>query len=233
MCWQRERKIVLCFRKEETAVSHLATLLEDVSMVSLFERLNRTALCRPLFICIVLIGKNMEVEAISKNYIVNEDIKKKEVRLLSKDGEQLGIFSSKEALKLADEAELDLVMISPNANPPVCKIMDLGKFIYEQSKKEKEAKKKQKVINVKEIRVSLTIEENDIAIKAKKARKFLLDGDKVKVTVRFRGREMELGHIAQKILDNFQGKLEDVSIIEKQPKREGRSMTMILGPKKA
>ncbi len=173
------------------------------------------------------------MEAISKNYIINEDIRKKEIRVISKDGEQLGILSSKEALKIAEEQELDLVMISPNANPPVCKIMDLGKFIYEQSKKEKEAKKKQKVINVKEIRVSLTIEENDIAIKAKKARKFLLDGDKVKVTVRFRGREMELGHIAERILDNFVGKLEDVCVIEKKPKREGRNMTLILGPKKA
>ncbi|WP_024614979.1 translation initiation factor IF-3 [Clostridium sp. Ade.TY] len=173
------------------------------------------------------------MEAISKNYIINEDIRKKEIRVISKDGEQLGILSNKEALKMAEEQELDLVMISPNANPPVCKIMDLGKFIYEQSKKEKEAKKKQKVINIKEIRVSLTIEENDIAIKAKKARKFLLDGDKVKVTVRFRGREMELGHIAERILDNFVGKLEDVCVIEKKPKREGRNMTLILGPKKA
>ena len=160
----------------------------------------------PSFIHMFYLLKISEVEAISKNYIVNEDIRKKEVRVISKDGEQLGILSSKEALKIAEENELDLVMISPNANPPVCKIMDLGKFIYEQSKKEKEAKKKQKVINIKEIRVSLTIEENDIAIKAKKARKFLLDGDKVKVTVRFRGREMELGHIAQRILDNFVGK---------------------------
>ena len=187
----------------------------------------------PSFIHMFYLLKISEVEAISKNYIVNEDIRKKEVRVISKDGEQLGILSSKEALKIAEENELDLVMISPNANPPVCKIMDLGKFIYEQSKKEKEAKKKQKVINVKEIRVSLTIEENDIAIKAKKARKFLLDGDKVKVTVRFRGREMELGHIAERILDNFVGKLEDVCVIEKKPKREGRNMTLILGPKKA
>lgn len=175
----------------------------------------------------------LEVNDISKNYTCNEKIREREVRVIDADGSQLGVISTQEAQRIADEKELDLVMISPTAVPPVCKIMDLGKYIYEQSKKEKEAKKKQKVINVKEIRVSLTIEENDIAIKAKKARKFLLDGDKVKVTVRFRGREMELGHIAQKILDNFQGKLEDVSIIEKQPKREGRSMTMILGPKKA
>ena len=134
---------------------------------------------------------------------------------------------------MADESELDLVMISPGAKPPVCKIMDLGKFIYEQSKKEKEAKKKQKVISIKEVRVSLTIEEHDIEIKAKNARKFLLDGDKVKITVRFRGREMELGHIAQKILQNFASKLEDVCIIEKPAKREGRNMTMVVGPKKA
>lgn len=173
------------------------------------------------------------MEAISKNYIINEKIRNKEIRVISKDGEQLGILQTKEALNMAEESELDLVMISPNAKPPVCKIMDLGKFIYEQSKKEKEAKKKQKVINIKEIRVSLTIEENDIAIKAKKARKFLLDGDKVKVTVRFRGREMQLGDIAQKILENFLGKLDDVCIMEKPAKREGRNMTMILGPKKA
>lgn len=173
------------------------------------------------------------METISKNYIINEKIREKEIRVISKDGEQLGILPTKEALNIADEQELDLVMISPNANPPVCKIMDLGKFIYEQSKKEKEAKKKQKVVNIKEIRVSLTIEEHDIDIKAKNARKFLLDGDKVKITVRFRGREMELGHIGERILNNFTAKLEDVSIIEKKPKREGRSMTLVLGPKKA
>ena len=124
-------------------------------------------------------------------------------------------------------------MISPNANPPVCKVMDLGKYIYEQSKKEKEAKKKQKVTTIKEIRCSLTIEENDIAIKAKNARKFLLYGDKVKITVRFKGREAQLGHIGQRILDNFVSKLEDVCVVEKPAKHEGRNMTMVLGPKKA
>lgn len=170
---------------------------------------------------------------ISKDFSINEEIREKEVRLIGNDGEQLGVVSSNEARKLAEEKDLDLVMISPNAKPPVCKIMDYGKFVYEQSKKEKEAKKKQKVISIKEIRVSLTIEEHDIDIKAKNARKFLLDGDKVKITVRFRGREMELGHIAERILNNFTAKLEDVSIIEKKPKREGRSMTLVLGPKKA
>lgn len=174
-----------------------------------------------------------EVKNISKDFSINEEIREKEVRVISNDGEAIGIISSAEARRIAEEKDLDLVMISPNAKPPVCKIMDYGKFIYEQSKKEKEAKKKQKVINIKEIRVSLTIEEHDIDIKAKNARKFLLDGDKVKITVRFRGREMELSHIGERILDKFATKLEDVCLIEKKPKKEGRNMTMVLGPKKA
>lgn len=170
---------------------------------------------------------------ISKDYSINEQIREKELRVIGSDGEQLGVISSAEARRIAEEKELDLVMISPNAKPPVCKIMDFGKYVYEQSKKEKEAKKKQKVVNIKEIRVSLTIEEHDIDIKAKNARKFLLDGDKVKITVRFRGREMELGHMGEKILDTFVAKLEDVCVVEKRPKREGRNMTLVLGPKKA
>jgi translation initiation factor IF-3 len=173
------------------------------------------------------------VKSINKKFSINEQIREREIRVVGNDGEQLGVISSAEARKIAEEKDLDLVMISPNAKPPVCKIMDFGKYVYEQSKKEKEAKKKQKVINIKEVRVSLTIEEHDIEIKAKNARKFLLDGDKVKITVRFRGREMELGHIGQKILENFLTKLEDVCLVEKRPKREGRNMTMILGPKKA
>lgn len=173
------------------------------------------------------------MKIINKNYIVNEDIRDKEVRVIANDGSQLGIMPTKKAQGIADDAELDLVMISPGAKPPVCKIMDLGKFIYEQSKKEKEARKNQKVVSIKEIRVSLTIEEHDISIKAKNARKFLLDGDKVKITVRFRGREMELTHLGLKILDNFSSKLEDVANIEKPAKKEGRNMTMVLGPKKA
>ncbi len=136
-------------------------------------------------------------------------------------------------MKIAEEKELDLVMISPNANPPVCRIMDFGKFIYEQSKKEKEAKKKQKIVNIKEIRFSPTIEEHDIGIKANNARKFLVDGDKVKVTVRFRGREADYSHIGAKILEKFLAKVEDVCIVEKPAKLEGRNMTMVLAPKKA
>lgn len=173
------------------------------------------------------------MKTINKKYVINEDIREKEIRVIGSDGSQLGILSSREALKMAEEAELDLVMISPSAKPPVCKIMDVGKFIYEQAKKEKEAKKNQKVISIKEVRVSLTIEEHDIAIKAKNAMKFLKDGDKVKITVRFRGREMELSHMGAKILENFIKKLEDVSVVEKPIKREGRNMTVVLGPKKA
>ena len=170
---------------------------------------------------------------ISKNYTCNEKIREREVRVIDADGSQLGVISTQEAQRIADEKELDLVMISPTAVPPVCRIMDLGKYIYEQSKKDKEAKKKQKVTLLKEIRFGLTIEENDIAIKAKNARKFLLDGDKVKVTVRFKGREAQLGDRGRQILANFAAKLEDVCIIEKPAKHEGRNMTMVISPKKA
>ena len=170
---------------------------------------------------------------ISKNFTCNESIKEKEVRVIDSEGNQLGILQTKEALRMADESELDLVMISPNAKPPVCKIMDLGKYIYEQAKKEKEAKKKQKVTVIKEIRCGITIEENDIVIKAKNARKFLLDGDKVKITIRFKGIEAAFSHLGVKILDNFVSKLEDVCVVEKPAKQDGRNMTMVLAPKKA
>lgn len=170
---------------------------------------------------------------ISKDFLLNEEIREKELRVVSDQGEQLGIMSTKEALKIAEEKELDLVMISPNAKPPVCKIMDFGKFIYEQQKKDKEAKKKQKVVNLKEVRLSPNIEEHDIEIKASNARKFLLAEDKVKVTVRFRGREADYSHTGEKILKKFLTLVEDVCIVEKTPKLEGRNMIMILGPKKA
>lgn len=173
------------------------------------------------------------MKIISKDFFVNEEIRAKELRVVGEDGSQLGIMSSRDALNMSEEKELDLVMISPNANPPVCKIMDYGKFIYEQSKKDKEAKKKQKVINIKEVRLSPTIEEHDISIKANNARKFLIAEDKVKVTVRFRGREADYSHLGKKILDAFYRKVEDVCIIEKEAKLEGRNMIMILSPKKA
>ncbi|ERK31016.1 translation initiation factor IF-3 [Clostridium intestinale] len=170
---------------------------------------------------------------INKNFAVNEEIREREIRVIADDGEALGVIATKEALRIAEEKELDLVMISPGAKPPVCKIMDYGKYIYEQSKKDKEAKKKQKVINLKEIRVSPKIEEHDVLIKSNNARKFLEEGDKVKITVRFRGREAEYSHVGRKILDNFYSRLEDLCVIEKAAKLEGRNMIMILAPKKA
>ena len=188
----------------------------------------------PSFYYMCFFHRNLlEVNDISKNYICNESIREKEVRVIAADGSQLGVISTQEAQRIADEKELDLVMISPTANPPVCKIMDLGKYIYEQSKKEKEAKKKQNVTVLKEVRCSLTIEDNDIAIKAKNARKFLLDGDKVKITIRFKGREATLAHLGHRILDKFVALLEDVCVVEKPAKNEGRNMTMVLAPKKA
>jgi len=164
--------------------------------------------------------------------MINEQIRDKEVRLIGEDGEQLGIMSSKEAMKLAEEAGLDLVKIAPTAKPPVCKIVDYGKYKYEQVRREKEAKKKQKVIEIKEIRLSPNIDTNDLNTKINAARKFLSKGDKVKITLRFRGREMAHMNNSKHILDDFAESLSDVAVIEKAPKVEGRSMTMFLTEKR-
>ncbi|MFI3237140.1 MAG: translation initiation factor IF-3 [Lachnospiraceae bacterium] len=163
--------------------------------------------------------------------MINEQIRDKEVRLVGEDGEQLGIVSSKEAQKLAEDAGLDLVKIAPTAKPPVCKIVDYGKFRYEQLRREKEAKKKQKVVEVKEIRLSPNIDTNDLNTKMGAAIKFLTKGDKVKVTLRFRGREMAHMHKSRYILEDFAKAVEELAIVEKLPKVEGRSMTMFLAPK--
>lgn len=164
--------------------------------------------------------------------MINEQIRDKEVRLIGEDGEQLGVMSSKEAMKLAKEANLDLVKIAPTAKPPVCKIIDYGKYRYELARKEKEAKKKQKTTDVKEIRLSPNIDENDLNTKANQARKFITKGDKVKVALRFRGREMAHMGSSKQILDTFFAKLEDVAVIEKPAKLEGRSMIMFLTEKR-
>ena len=152
--------------------------------------------------------------------------------MVSESGEQLGIMSSREALKLAREADLDLVKIAPNAKPPVCKIIDYGKYRYELARKEKEAKKKQKTMEVKEVRLSPNIDTNDLNTKANQARKFITKGDKVKVTLRFRGREMAHVNYSKQILDSFYEKLEDIAVIDKNAKMEGRSMVMFLSQKR-
>ncbi len=164
--------------------------------------------------------------------MINEQIRDKEVRLIGEEGQQLGIMSAKEAMKLAEEAGLDLVKIAPTAKPPVCKIVDYGKYKYEQVRKEKEAKKKQKVIEVKEIRLSPNIDTNDLNTKVNAARKFLTKGDKVKITLRFRGREMAHMNSSKHILDDFAESLSDIAVVEKAPKVEGRSMTMFLTEKR-
>ncbi|MBE5970035.1 MAG: translation initiation factor IF-3 [Lachnospiraceae bacterium] len=164
--------------------------------------------------------------------MINEQIRDKEVRLVGEDGEQLGIMSAKEAYQKALDADLDLVKIAPKAEPPVCKIVDYGKYKYELARKEKEAKKKQKVVDVKEVRLSPNIEANDLNTKANMARKFIEKGDKVKVTLRFRGREMAHMASSKHVLDDFALMLEDIAMIDKAPKLEGRSMSMILTEKR-
>lgn len=168
---------------------------------------------------------------IISDLMINGQIRDKEVRLIANDGEQLGVMSAREAQKLADEAGLDLVKISPKAKPPVCKIIDYGKYKYEQTRKEKLAKKKQKVIDVKEVRMSPNIDTNDLNTKINHAKKFLAKGARVKVTLQFRGRELAHVNASKYILDDFAKALEDVATIDKKPKFEGRSMTMFLAPK--
>jgi len=164
--------------------------------------------------------------------MINEQIRDREVRLIDDEGNQLGIVSGKEAQRIATEKNLDLVKIAPKAKPPVCKIIDYGKFRYEQAKKEKEARKKQKIISVKEVRLSPNIEQHDINTKQKNARKFLEKGDRLKVTVRFRGREMAHTSIGRDILLKFAEDLVDLADMEKRPRMEGRTMVMFMSPKK-
>ena len=163
--------------------------------------------------------------------MINEQIRDKEVRLIGADGEQLGIMSAREAYKLAQEAELDLVKIAPGAKPPVCKIIDYGKYRYELARKEKEARKKQKTVELKEVRLSPNIDTNDLNTKMNAARKFISKGNKVKVTLRFRGREMAHVQASKHILDDFAEALADIAVVEKAPKLEVRSMGMVLAEK--
>ena len=169
----------------------------------------------------------------TQDHQLNEDIRDKEVRLISETGEQLGIMSAADALRVAVEQDLDLVKISPNAKPPVCKLMDYGKYRFEQTKREKEAKKSQRVIEVKEIRMSPGIDVNDLNVKTRSALKFLADGHRVKVTVRFRGREMAHTELGEALLLQFAEGCTEQAAMDKPPKLEGRRMSLFLSPKTA
>ena len=164
--------------------------------------------------------------------MINGQIRDKEVRVIAENGDQLGVMPVKEAMKLAQEAELDLVKIAPKAQPPVCKIIDYGKYRYELARKEKEAKKKQKTVEVKEVRISPNIDTNDLNTKVNNAKKFIAKGNKVKVTLRFRGREMAHMQQSKHILDDFAEMLAEVAVVEKPVKLEGRSMSMVLTEKR-
>ena len=185
-----------------------------------------------LFYCIFPLTHHTWRWTTISDLMINEQIRDKEIRLIGENGEQLGIMTSREAMQLAREAELDLVKIAPTAKPPVCKIVDYGKFKYEQVRKEKEARKKQRTIEIKEIRLSPNIDTNDLNTKINAARKFLTKGDKVKVTLRFRGREIAHMSNSKHILDDFAKELSDIAVMEKAPKVEGRSMTMFLTEKR-
>ena len=189
----------------------------------------RRVACNPIFF-----GKFFERYMIIKDlYSVNEAIRDREVRVIGNDGAMLGIMSSREAQRLADEAELDLVKISPNANPPVCKIMDYSKFKYEQAKREKENRKNQTVIEVKEIRLSMTIDVGDIAVKTKQCLKFLDAGNKVKVSIRMKGRENARSYQGVKVMEDFFAGLDGKAVQDKKPTTEGRNIIMMLSPAKA
>lgn len=175
----------------------------------------------------------VRISSKDKGHQINEDIRDKEIRLVSADGEQLGIMSAQEALAKAEEANLDLVKISPNAVPPVCKLMDYGKYKFEQTKREKEARKNQRVVEIKEVRMSPSIDSNDFNVKLRNAQKFLADGDRVKVTVRFRGREMAHTEIGKDLLLKFAEQCAEVASMDKEPKLDGRHMSIFLSSKTA
>ena len=165
--------------------------------------------------------------------MINEEIRDREVRVVDQNGEQMGVMPIEQALQLAEEKELDLVKIAPQARPPVCKLMDYGKYRFEQNKKVREIRKNQKVIEVKEVRLSATIEEHDIDVKYKNAVKFLKDGNKVKVTIRFRGRQITHSEIGREVMHEFAERVKDYGTVDKAPVIEGRNMYMMISPREA
>ena len=189
---------------------------------------NAGGFCLPVFIFV----SRLEVKNIAKEEPrINEQIRIREIRVVGDQGEQLGVMSPREAMEIANERHLDLVEIAPTAKPPVCRIMDYGKYRYEQQKREKEAKKKQKVIDVKEVKFRPGIEDHDFEVKLKNAMRFLSDGDKVKCTIMFRGRELTHPELGEVLLDRVAEKLKDVAVVARKSKLEGRNMVMIVDPK--
>lgn len=189
----------------------------------------RTVGDRPCFICVIMF---LEVLNISKQEIqINDEIRDKEVRVIGMDGSQLGIMSSSKALSMAEAANLDLVKIAPQAQPPVCRIMDYGKYRFEQAKREKEARKNQKVVDIKEVRLSLNIDTHDFNTKLNHTQRFIGGGDKVKVSIRFRGREMGHPELGTEIMNKFADACQEFAVVEKPAKLEGRNMLMFLAPK--
>lgn len=187
---------------------------------------HKASFCELAFF-IFLGGENL----ISKDWRINEEIRVREIRLVSDDGEQMGIVAVRDAIKIAQEKGLDLVEVAPSAQPPVCRLMDYGKYKFEQNKREKEARKKQRIISIKEVKMRPNIEEHDFQVKAKNARKFLSGGDKVKLTIMFRGREITHPELGEKLSLKLVGELADISVMEKPPKVEGRNMVTVLIPK--
>ena len=216
--------MVYCFRYEaETPVSHLSAL--SLAALIIIDLIMRAVFVR------IFLFYNKGAVSIANELLINEQIRDKEVRVITDDGEQLGIMSIANALAAAEERDLDLVNISPKANPPVCKIMNYSKYKFEQMKRQKEAKKNQKVTTMKEMRLSATIDRHDMEVKAKNVAKFLKNGDKVKVSIRFKGRQLSHTDQGKAVMDTFTEIMGDAAIVEKQAKVEGRSMFMILAPK--
>ncbi len=216
------------------AVTKGVRLNKTVKLLRLVARVFRVYVGSLLFGRSVFFGKTEKrYKTIKKEHQINGDIRDREVRLIGEGGEQLGIVSSREAQKLADDAGLDLVKISPNSNPPVCKIMNYGKYLFEMAKKAKEAKKNQKIVEIKEIWLSMTIDVGDLNVKAKQAQKFLDSGNKVKVSIRMRGRQMAHQELGIDVMNKFFDLVKDVGTMEKRPLTEGRSIWMMLAPVKA
>ena len=219
--------------KVEAPVSHLPIKIVQVYVDEMQNFM--LGVLHSVFLMLLVFNKilKQEVLIISKDTAqVNEGIKAKEFLLISQNGEQLGVKTKAEAMQIAERMNLDVVLVAPNAKTPVAKIMNYGKFKFEQQKKEKEARKKQKIVTTKEIRLSPTIEKHDFETKLKNARKFLAKEDKVKVSIRFKGRAITHKEIGQKVLENFSNEASDIATVEQKPKMEGRSMFLVLAPKK-